>query len=330
MAKPYLDIVGFSLIPLIMYQAYKQFADGLSETKYSMWATIIGNITNVVINYFLIYGIWIFPELGIVGAAIGTIASRFVMLGYMHYIMNLKPKFHPYFKGFSLKEIKKEVNQKIIKIGMPSAMQMFFEVALFTGAIWLCGMIGTTSQAANQIALSLASLTFMFAMGLSVTAMIRIGNQKGLNDYVTLRKVAISIFLLAVVIEIVFALLFVALHTTLPYIFVDINDVKNLTENLEVIAISANLLLVAAVFQISDGLQVVVLGALRGLQDAKIPMYITFVAYWVIGFPISIYLGLETELKAVGVWIGLLAGLTAAAIFLYIRFNYLTKKLIKN
>jgi MATE family multidrug resistance protein len=191
-------------------------------------------------------------------------------------------------------------------------------------------MIGTTSQAANQIALSLASLTFMFAMGLSVTAMIRIGNQKGLNDYVTLRKVAISIFLLAVVIEIVFALLFVALHTTLPYIFVDINDVKNLTENLEVIAISANLLLVAAVFQISDGLQVVVLGALRGLQDAKIPMYITFVAYWGIGFPISIYLGLETELKAVGVWIGLLAGLTAAAIFLYIRFNYLTKKLIKN
>ena len=183
MAKPYLDIVGFSLIPLIMYQAYKQFADGLSETKYSMWATIIGNLTNVVINYFLIYGIWIFPKWGIVGAAVGTIASRFVMLGFMHYMMNLKPKFHPYFKGFSLKEIKKEVNLKIIKIGMPSAMQMFFEVALFTGAIWLCGMIGTTSQAANQIALSLASLTFMFAMGLNVTAMIRVGNQKGLGDY---------------------------------------------------------------------------------------------------------------------------------------------------
>ena len=211
---------------------------------------------------------------------------------------------------------------------MPSAMQMFFEVALFTGAIWLCGMIGTTSQAANQVALSLASVTFMFAMGLSVTAMIRIGNQKGLNDYVTLRKVAISIFLLTIIIEVVFAILFVALHTTLPYIFVDINDAENLTKNLEVIAISANLLLVAAVFQISDGLQVVVLGALRGLQDAKIPMYITFVAYWVIGFPISIYLGLETELKAVGVWIGLLAGLTAAALFLYIRFNYLTKKLV--
>lgn len=329
MAKPYLDIVGCSLIPLIIYQAYKQFADGLSETKYSMWATIIGNLTNVVINYFLIYGIWIFPEWGIIGAAVGTIVSRFVMLGFMHYVMVSKPKFHPYFKGFSFKEIKSEINKKIIQLGLPSSMQMFFEVALFTGAIWLCGIIGTTSQAANQIALSLASLTFMFAMGLSVAAMIRVGNQKGLADYVKLRRVAISIFLLVVVIEIVFALLFVALHTSLPYIFVNIEDAENLAKNLEVIAIASQLLLVAAVFQISDGLQVVILGALRGLQDAKIPMYITFVAYWIIGFPISIYLGLYTSLGATGVWIGLSAGLTAAAIFLYIRFQNLTRKLIR-
>ena len=115
LAKPYLDIVAFSLIPLIMFQAYKQFADGMSETKLSMWATIIANIVNVVLNYLLIYGIWFFPELGIVGAAIGTIVSRFVMLGYMHYMMNLRERFHPYFKGFSLKEIKKSVNIQIIK-----------------------------------------------------------------------------------------------------------------------------------------------------------------------------------------------------------------------
>ncbi|MNE89708.1 Multidrug resistance protein NorM [compost metagenome] len=99
-------------------------------------------------------------------------------------------------------------------------------------------------------------------------------------------------------------------------------------DNQEVIAIAAKLLLVAAVFQISDGIQVVVLGALRGLQDVKIPMYITFAAYWVVGFPISYYLGKFTDLKATGIWIGLLAGLTVAAVFLYIRFNYLTKKLI--
>jgi MATE family multidrug resistance protein len=328
LSKPYLDIVAFSLIPLIMFQAYKQFADGMSETKYSMWATILANVINVVLNYLLIYGIWFFPEMGIVGAAIGTIASRFVMLGYMHYMMHKKKKFHPFFNGFDLKNIKREVNIRIIKLGTPSALQMFFEIALFTGAILLSGYLGTTSQAANQIALSLASFTFMFAMGLSVAAMIRVGNQKGLNDYKKLRIVALSIFLLAIFLEIIFALLFVVFHQQLPALFVDMNSVADLTKNTEVVYIAGQLLLVAAVFQISDGLQVVVLGALRGLQDVKIPMYMTFVSYWVIGFPISIYLGLYTDLKAAGIWIGLLAGLTSAAIFLYLRFNYLTKKLI--
>ncbi|WP_348796988.1 MATE family efflux transporter [Flavobacterium adhaerens] len=329
MAKPYLDIVGFSLIPMIMYQAYKQFADGLSETKYSMWATILSNITNVVINYFLIYGIWIFPKMGIVGAAIGTIASRFVMLGYMHFALQQKEKFHPYFKDFSFKELNKTITRKILNLGTSSALQMFFEVALFTGAIWLCGMIGITSQAANQIALSLASLTFMVAMGLSVTAMIRVGNQKGLEDFVSLRRIAFSIYLQTIILEIIFALVFVILHTLLPKLFVDLNDAVNFAKNTEVISIAAQLLLVAAFFQISDGVQVVVLGALRGLQDVKVPMYITFVAYWVIGFPISYYLGICTNLKAIGVWIGLLAGLTSAALFLYLRFASLTQKLIQ-
>jgi MATE family multidrug resistance protein len=194
---------------------------------------------------------------------------------------------------------------------------------------WLCGNIGKTSQAANQIALSLASMTFMFAMGLSVVSMIRVSNQKGLNDYKNLVVVARSIFLLVILIEIVFAILFIVLHNIVPSLFLDMNDTKQLLDNKEVVFIAAKLLLVAAVFQISDGIQVVVLGALRGLQDVKIPMYITFIAYWVIGFPISYYLGELTELKAVGVWIGLLAGLSAAALFLYIRFHLITKKLIK-
>jgi MATE family multidrug resistance protein len=218
--------------------------------------------------------------------------------------------------------------RKIINLGFPSAMQMLFEVLLFTAAIWLCGTIGKTSQAANQIALSLASMTFMVAMGLSVVSMIRISNQKGLNDYKQLVIVARSIFLLAILIEILFAAMFVALHQVLPYMFLNMDIESQLLDNQEVIAIAAKLLLVAAVFQISDGMQVVVLGALRGLQDVKIPMYITFVAYWIVGFPVSFYLGNYTSLKAVGVWIGLFAGLTAAAVFLFMRFHFLTKKLI--
>ena len=327
LAKPNLNWVAFSLVPLIMYQGYKQFADGLSMTNYSMYAIVLANIVHVIINYGLIYGVWIFPKMGIIGAALGTVISRIAMVVFMHVILVKQEALKTYFNGFSLSEIKKEMVQKIVNLGLPSAMQMLFEVVLFTAAIWLCGNIGKTSQAANQIALSLASMTFMFAMGLSVVAMIRVSNQKGNQDFKSLVIIARSIFLLAILIEIVFAILFVAFHQLLPPMFLDMNNEMQLLDNQEVVEIAAKLLLVAAVFQISDGIQVVVLGALRGLQDVKVPMYITFVAYWIVGFPISYYLGEYTELKAVGVWIGLLAGLTFAALFLYFRFHFLTKKM---
>ena len=328
LAKPFVDWVAFSLVPLVIYQGYKQFADGLSLTKVSMYAIVMANILHVIINYLLIYGIWIFPKMGILGAALGTVISRIAMVIFMHIILSRKEQLKQYFQNFSFDEIKKEMINKIVNLGFPSAMQMLFEVLLFTAAIWLCGNIGKTSQAANQIALSLASMTFMVAMGLSVVSMIRISNQKGLNDYKQLVIIARSIFLLAILIEILFAVMFMALHQVLPYMFLNMEIQSQLLDNHEVIAIAAKLLLVAAVFQISDGIQVVVLGALRGLQDVKIPMYITFVAYWIVGFPVSFYLGNYTSLKAVGVWIGLFAGLTVAAVSLFMRFHYLTKKMI--
>lgn len=326
LASPYIDWVAFSLIPVIIFQGYKQFADGLSRTKYSMYAIFMANIVHIIINYMLIYGFWIFPKLGIVGAALGTVISRILMVVFMHFIMKNNAQLNPYFKNFSFREIKKSMLKKIASLGIPSAMQMLFEVALFTAAIWLCGSIGKTTQAANQIALTLATTTFMFAMGLSVTATIRVGNNKGLMDYKNLIIVARSVFLLAIILETIFGLLFVILHNFLPHLFLNMENVNQVIENKEVIIIASKLLLVAAVFQISDGIQVVVLGALRGLQDVKVPMYITFFAYWVVGFPISFYLGKYTELKAVGVWIGLLAGLSTAALFLYLRFDKLTKQ----
>lgn len=330
LAKPYLDIVAFSLIPLIMYQAYKQFSDGMTYTKYAMYATILSNIVNIVINYLLIFGKFGCPKLGVIGAAIGTIVSRIAMLVFIHYMMKSNSVLKPLIDNFSWKRVTKKMSYKIISLGIPSAFQMLFEVVLFTGAIWLCGRIGASSQAANQIALSLASVTFMFAMGLSVAAMIRIGHYKGLGDYISLKKVATSIFILALLFEIVFAFLFFFFHKELPYLFIDSNNLAMNSNEAEVLAIASQLLIIAALFQISDGLQVVVLGALRGLQDVKFPTYITFVSYWLIGFPISIYLGLFTAYKAKGVWIGLLAGLTAAAVFLLLRFYTLTNKLIKN
>jgi len=160
--------------------------------------------------------------------------------------------------------------------------------------------------------------------------MIRVGNQKGLLNFKELRRIAQSIFLLTFLVEIVFAIVFLLGRKWFPSLYLDVDNTLNMADNTEVIFLAGQLMLVAAFFQISDGIQVVVLGALRGLQDVKIPTFITFIAYWLIGFPICYYLGLHTELKSTGIWIGLLAGLTASAIMLYIRFNFLTKKLIVN
>ncbi|GAA4270991.1 MATE family efflux transporter [Aquimarina gracilis] len=330
LALPYLDLVAFSLIPLISFQALKQFSDGLSMTRYPMYATLVANVVNVILNYLLIFGKFGFPQMGIVGAAVGTLASRFIMTILLWGFLKRKEKSTAYVTKIEFFVLENKMIKKILALGFPSALQMFFEVAIFTAAIWLSGILGKNPQAANQIALNLSSMTFMVAMGLSVAAMVRVGNQKGLQQFSELRRIAISIFLLAFLIATVFALIFIVCNTLLPKIYLDVDDVQNLVDNNEVIAIAAKLLIIAALFQISDAIQVTVLGALRGLQDVKIPTFITFVAYWVVGFPISYYLGLYTEYKSSGIWIGLLAGLTTSALLLYFRFNKLTKNLIQN
>jgi MATE family multidrug resistance protein len=328
LAIPYLNYVALSLIPLIIFQALKQFSDGLSNTKYPMYATILANVINIVLNYLLIFGSFGFPKLGIVGAAIGTLFSRIIMVYFLWMIFKSKDKFRPYITNFNFKKIEQKISTKLFNLGFPSALQMFFEVGIFTAAIWLSGVLGKNPQAANQIALNLSSMTFMVGIGLSVAAMVRVGNQKGLNDFISLRRIAFSIFFLTFIIEIIFASFFLIFRDWLPTLYIDGDTLVNINDNKEVVLIASKLLLVAAFFQIFDGLQVAILGALRGLQDVKIPAFITFVSYWIVGFPVSYYLGLYTSLESVGIWIGLFTGLFVASILLYIRFNYLSKKLI--
>lgn len=329
LAIPYLNLVAFSLIPLVIFEAIKQFTDGMSMTKYPMYATLIANIINVVLNYLLIFGKFGFPEMGMVGAAYGTLVSRIIMVIYLWTLLRYKERSRKIVRNIKLFTLDFSMIKKIVNIGSLSAMQMFFEVAIFTSAIWLSGLLGKNSQAANQIALNLSSMTFMVAMGLSVASMIRVGNQKGLQNYNELRRIAFSIFLLGILLAVFFALLFFIFHKSLPNIYVDLNDTTNYKDNMEVLSIASNLLLAAAFFQISDSIQVLVLGALRGLQDVKIPTILTFISYWVVGFPVSYFLGKEEMYGSFGIWLGLLAGLTTASVLLFIRFNSLTLKLIK-
>ncbi|MBS9774375.1 MAG: MATE family efflux transporter [Tenacibaculum sp.] len=319
LAIPYYKVIAYSMIPVMIFQGIKQFADGLSLTKYAMQATIIANFINVFFNYVLIYGELGFPALGVVGSAYGTMISRFFIVIFMIFIITKQQKIAPYVANFSFKNIKNKILKHIFDLGYPTALQMWFEVSLFASGIFLAGMIGTDAQASNQIALNLSSMTFTIAIALGVTATIRVGNQKGLKNYKELRRIAISVFLLMIFIDTLFAIGFFLSKDILPTYYVD---------DINVIKTASVLIVISAFFQISDGLQAVILGALRGLQDVKAPMVISFISYWIIGFPICYYLAIHTELKAVGIWIGLLIALLFSAIMLYIRFNNLTNKLI--
>ena len=329
LALPYIDIVAISLIPLLLFQALKQFVDGLSKTIYPMYATFLANIINVIINYILIFGMLGFPKLGIIGAAIGTLISRFIMFSFLFYMLMNKEIIYDYISDLKSFVYNRFMIKKILSLGFPTSLQMFFEVGLFTSAIWLSGLLGEIPQSANQIVLNISSMTFMVASGLSVSAAIRAGNQKGLKNYKELERISLSILLLGICFASIFSLVIYLLRDYLPYIYIDINNQENYFENIRIVSIASKLFIIVAIFQLVDSAQVIVLGTLRGMQDVKIPTIIVFIAYWIIGFPISFILGDESLMAESGIWIGLLSGLTFSSLFLYLRFLYLTNKMIK-
>ena len=329
LASPYLFWVSFSLITIITFQSFRQFADGLSFTKAAMYSTLLGNVINVILNFLLIFGLWIFPKLGVEGAAIGTLISRICMLTFIIIYLKLHKKLSVYINRFFPSKVQIKRVKKIIYLGLPSALHSFFEVAFFISAVWMSGIIGKNSQAANQIALNLASMTYMVALGVGVAAMIRVGNQRGMMNFIKLREVALSTLLLIIIVDILFCFIFLIFNDYLPLLYLDPNNANNLTDVNEVIQIASKLLIIAGVFQLFDGIQAVVLGALRGMQDVNKPALIIFLSYGLIGFPTSYFLGFYTSLSVVGIWIGLMTGLFSSSLFLFLRFNYLSKKTIR-
>jgi len=319
-AIPYLKIITLSFIPLMIYQSVKQFAEGLSFTKPGMYATLIGNVVNTALNYIFIFGKFGAPELGIVGAGIGTLASRVVMMVVIYFFVIKRSKFQEVIKHLSFKNIETAIFSRLAKIGVPTGMQMVFEVGAFVAAVFIAGLISKEAIASNQIAQSLISISYMLATGFGSAATVRVGNQMGLKDYKLLRKAGISNMVLVTIMMVFFGIIFVTASEFLPALYID---------DAEVISVTASLLGVAALFQLSDGIQVVGLGALRGLQDVKIPTYITFVAYWVIALPLSYIFALKLGYGAMGIWMGLGVGLTFSAIFNLHRFLKISNRLIK-
>jgi MATE family multidrug resistance protein len=328
LASPYLFWVSMSLITIVTFQSFRQFADGLSFTRAAMYSTLVGNAINVILNFFLIFGFWIFPKLGVEGAAIGTLISRICMLTFIIFYLKLHKKLSKYIKKFFPSKVEIKRVKKILYLGLPSALHSLFEVAFFVSAVWMSGFIGKNSQAANQIALNLSSMTYMVALGVGVAAMIRVGNQRGMMNFKKLREVALSTLLLIIIIDIFFCFIFLTFNDSLPLLYLDSSDPSGFNDVSEVLKIASNLLIVAGVFQLFDGIQAVVLGSLRGMQDVIKPAIIIFFSYGILGFPISYTLGFYTSLGMIGIWIGLLSGLFFSSLFLFLRFNYLSKKII--
>jgi MATE family multidrug resistance protein len=207
----------------------------------------------------------------------------------------------------------------MLKIGIPTGMQFIFEVGAFSFAAIMIGWSGATALAAHQIALSLAAVSYMMATGISAAATVRVGNQLGRNDIFNLRLAGFTTFAMGAAFMTISCLIFLVGREFLPSLYIN---------EQEVIQLAASLLIIAAFFQISDGIQVVGLGALRGMGDVKIPTLITLIAYWVLGLPIGYLLSIPLDLGPQGIWYGLLIGLSTAAVMLFTRFNYISKKLM--
>lgn len=318
-AADYMRIIGFSSIPLLLYQSYKQFIEGLSVMRPAMIITLIANLVNVFANWLLIYGNLGFPALGLNGAGWATFASRaFMALALMGFVMNNK-FFKKYDVSFHFKSINWAVIKKILSLGLPSGIQYFFEVGAFAFAVVMVGWLGTAQLAAHQIAINLASISFMAVLGISVAGSIRVGNAVGMNDIAETRRAGFTASLMGASIMLIAGIIFILGRNFLPTLYV--NDEV-------VIAYASSLLIIAALFQLSDGTQAVGIGILRGLTDVKIPTAITFIAYWIVGLPVGYLLGFTFKLGVQGVWIGLLFGLTTSAILLTLRFNSRSKHII--
>lgn len=318
-AASYMKILGLSAVPLLLFQSYKQFIEGLSVMRPAMIITLIANLVNAFTNWVLIFGNLGFPALELNGAGWATFASRiFMALLLMGFVMKNK-FFKQYDVSFHYRSINLPVIKKILSLGLPSGFQYFFEVGAFAFAVVMVGWLGTAQLAAHQIALNLASISFMAVLGISVAGSIRVGNAVGMKDIEETRRAGFTASLMGASIMFVAGIIFILGRNLLPTLYV--NDEV-------VISYASSLLIIAALFQISDGTQAVGIGILRGLTDVKIPTAITFIAYWIVGLPVGYLLGFNFDLGVQGVWIGLLLGLTTSAILLTLRFNSRSKQII--
>jgi len=315
LAQQYLVHIGWSIVPFMIFQTLRCYSDGMSETLLPMIIIITGNIINIALNYGLIFGHWGMPSMGVEGASLASHISRWYMVVTMVVLLFYWKNLWSYIAECNFRKYQTVLFQKIANLGVPTSLQMFFEVSAFSGAAIIMGFISKEAQAGHQVAISLASITFMICTGLAMAATIRVGNQLGLQNPQGIRDAGFSALIQVTVIMALFGIMFLTTRHLLPTIYID---------DVDVISVASVLLICAAVFQIPDGIQVTAQSALRGLQDVKVPTVVTFVSYWLIGIPVSYVTAITLGWGPIGVWVGLIVGLSVSAALLTYRFHKLS------
>jgi len=316
LALPFMQLMGFSIIPMLLFMTLKQFADGLEYTRTAMFLSLAGMPLNILLNWLLIYGNWGFPRLELIGAGWATLITRSIMFLALGGVILKHKTFSRYVAVRSSQwKLKIKTQRELLHIGIPSSLQIGMEAGAFAVSGIIIGTLGAVAQAAHQIALSCASFTFMVSMGLAQAGSIRVSNAFGRNDWKKLTIIGKSTIYTALAYGTFCAIAFVVFRNVLP---------KAFNDNLLVLEMTSTLILFAAVFQISDSTQAISAGLLRGIKDVKTPTLLIGIAYWVVGIPLGYVLSFRFNLGAAGMWIGLITGLTLASIFLISRFLKMT------
>lgn len=313
----YLIWMGWGMVPMVLFIGMKQFADGLGKPQAPMYIALASLPLNVILNYMFIFGKWGAPRLELEGAGIGTVLTRVMIMIAMALLIFRGRDFAPY-REHLREQLRLRAGRlrDVIRIGIPSALQYGMEAGSFSVSGIMAGWLGYIQQAAHQIALGLASVTFMVSLGISVAGSIRVAFAHGKRDWAVAHHIGKTTLFMAAAYGVFCALLFILGRHHLPLLF---ND------EAEVLAYSATLLLLAAVFQISDSVQAVGVGLLRGIQDVRVPTFLVGLAYWAIGIPIGYWLAFGAGLEVAGIWVGFVAGLSASALLLSLRFMKLTR-----
>ncbi len=319
-ASSYFVLLILSLIPLLFFFVFKQFAEGLGDTKLAMRITIVGNLLNILLNYIFIFGKWGAPQMNLNGAGLATLISRIVMLVMMLLSYRYRKLLRPWLHSISIQKYSLAESKRLLHIGIPISLQMTAEASIFSLSGIMVGWLGATGLAAYQIVTTISYCSFMIITGFAQAVTIHISTLRGAKAFSRIRETIISSAKVTFILMSTLSVIFILFRFQFTRFF---------TSDSEVLAVASKLMILLVFYQLSDGFQVLGMGILRAFTDVKHPMMVAIISYFVIALPGGYLLGFVFDFGISGVWMGLVIGLSLAALFFGIRVIKIMKMLNK-